>query len=117
MIQILLCKNYANGFEKYRSFSINNKLGSVDSFQFLSSSLDSLVKNSAKDDIKHLSDEFDNNASDLVKQEGVYPYEYMSNFEKFKKQLPNKEKCYSSLTDKTVSDKEHEHVFKVWNKF
>ena len=55
MIHSLLCKNYANGFEKYKSFSINNKLGSVDSFQFLSSSLDSLVKNSAKDDIKHLS--------------------------------------------------------------
>ena len=117
MIHSLLCKNYANGFEKYKSFSINNKLGSVDSFQFLSSSLDSLVKNSAKDDIKHLSPEFDNNALHLVKQKGFYPFECMSNFEKFKEQLPNKEKCYSSLTSKTVSDKEYEHDFNVWNKF
>ena len=99
--------------EKYTSFSINNKLSSFDSFQFLSFSLDSLVKNSSKDDIKYLSQEFDNNALDLVKQKGFYPYEYMSNFEKFKEQLPNKEKCYSSLTGKTASGKEYEHVFKV----
>ena len=32
-----------NGLEKYMSFNINNKLVFIDSFQFLSSSLDSLV--------------------------------------------------------------------------
>ena len=45
----------ASGLEKYMSFSINNKLSFIDSFQFLSSSLDSLVKNLAKDDFKYLS--------------------------------------------------------------
>ena len=34
-----------NRLEKYMSFNINNKLIFIDSFQFLSSSLDSLVKN------------------------------------------------------------------------
>ena len=34
----------SNGLEKYMSFSINNKLSFIDSFQFLSSSLDRLVK-------------------------------------------------------------------------
>ena len=43
------------------SFSINNKLNFIDSFQFLSSSLDSLVKNLNKDYFKYLSQEFDNN--------------------------------------------------------
>ena len=33
------------GLEKYMSFAINNKLSFIDSFQFLSSSLDSLVRN------------------------------------------------------------------------
>ena len=33
-----------NGLEKYMNFTINNKLSFIDSFQFLSSSLDSLVK-------------------------------------------------------------------------
>ena len=73
-----------NELEKYMSFSINNKLSFIDSFQFLSSSLDSLVINSGKDDFKYLSQEFDNNVLDLVKQKGFYPYEYISDFEKFK---------------------------------
>ena len=98
------------------SFSINNKVSFIDSFQFLSSLLDSLVKNLAKDDFKYLSQEFDNNVLDLVKQNRFYPYEYMSDFEKFKEQLPRKERFYSSLTGKKISDKEYEYV-KVWNKF
>ena len=40
-----------NGLEKYMSFSINNKLRFINSFQFLSSSLDSLVKNLRNDDL------------------------------------------------------------------
>ena len=35
----------SNRLEKYMGISINNKLSFIDSFQFLSSSLDSLVKN------------------------------------------------------------------------
>ena len=62
------------------SFSINNKLSFIDSLQFLSSSLDNLVKNLAKDDFKYLSQEFDNNILDLLKNKGFYPYEYISDF-------------------------------------
>ena len=40
---------------KKTSFNINNKLVFIDSFQFLSSSLDNLVKNLGKDDFKILS--------------------------------------------------------------
>ena len=38
----------------------------------------------------------------------------MSDFEKFKEELPNKETCNSSFTCKKTSDKEYD---KVWNKF
>ena len=48
-----------NGLEKYMSFGINNELSFIDSFQFLSSPLDSLVKNLGKDDFKYLSQECD----------------------------------------------------------
>ena len=41
-----------------------------------------------------MSQEFDNIVLDLVKQKWFYPYEYMSDFGKFKEQLPNKEKFY-----------------------
>ena len=48
-----------NGLEKYMSFGINNELSFIDSFQFLSSPLDSLVKNLGKDDFKYFSQECD----------------------------------------------------------
>ena len=99
------------------SFSINNKISFIDSFQFLNSSLDSLVKNLGKDNFKYLSQQFDNNFLDLVKQKRFYPYEYMGNFEKLKEESPSKEKFYSSLTGKKNSCKEYEHVLKVWKKF
>ena len=106
-----------SGLEKYMSFTINNKLGFIDSFQFLSSSLDSLVKSLNKNDFKYLSQEFDKNKLDLVNQKRFYPYEYMSDFEKFKEKLPSKEKFYSSLTGKKISDKEYLHLLNVWNNF
>ena len=69
-----------NGLEEYMSFSINNQLSFNDNFQFLGFSKDSLVKNLAKDDFKYLSQEFDSNTLDLVKEKGFYPYKYMSDF-------------------------------------
>ena len=60
----------SNGLEKYMSFTVNNNLSFIDSFQFFSTSLDSLVKNSNKDDFKYLSQEFDSNVLDLVKRKG-----------------------------------------------
>ena len=40
-----------NGLEKYMTFSISNKLSFIDNYQFLSSSLESLVKNLGKYDL------------------------------------------------------------------
>ena len=104
-----------NGLEKQMSFTVNNKLCVIDSFQFLSSSLDSLVKNLWNDDIKYSSLEFDKNKLGLVKQKRFYPYEYLSDFKKFKEKLPTKVKLYSSLTGKKLVT-EYDHVLKVWNK-
>ena len=63
-----------------------------------------------------MSQEFDNNVLDLINQKGFYRYDYMSYFEKFKKEFPQKEKFCGSLTDRKISDKEYEHVLK-WNIF
>ena len=93
------------------SFTINNKLSYSDSFRFLSSSLDSLVKNLNKYDFKYLIQEFDNNILDLVEQKGFYPYAYTSDSEKFKEELP------SSLDDRKISDKEYEHALLLANVF
>ena len=37
----------------------------------------------------------------------------MSDFEKFKEELPNKKEFYGLLTDKKISDQEYEHVLNV----
>ena len=75
---------------KNMSFKINNKLIFIDSFQFLSSSLDSLVRNLGNNDFKYLREECDCKVLDFAKQLGFYPYEYMSGFENFKETLPSK---------------------------
>ena len=102
-----------HGLEKYMSFTINNKLSFIDSFQFLSSSLDSLVKNSGEDDFKYLSQEFDSIVLDLVKQKGFYTDEYMSDLKNLRKNFLAKKKFYSLLTDRKIIDKEYENVLNV----
>ena len=42
-----------NGLEKYMNFIINNNLIFIESFQFLSSSLDTFVENLNKGDLKY----------------------------------------------------------------
>ena len=41
---------------------------------------------------------------------GDCPYEYMSSFQKSREELPSKDKFYSSLTGKNVTDKEYESL-------
>ena len=61
-----------NGLEIPALLSIT-KSRFIDSFQFLSSSLDRLVKNVRKNHVKYLGQEPDNKALNLVKQKGFYP--------------------------------------------
>ena len=53
------------------SFTIN-KFSFIDSLQFLSSSLESLVENLSKDDFEYWSPEFDYNVLDLVKEKEFF---------------------------------------------
>ena len=48
-----------NELARYMSFIINNNASFIDSFQFLCSSLDSLLRHVGKDDIKYLSQVFE----------------------------------------------------------
>ena len=79
-------------WEKYMTFNINNKVAFPDSFQSLSSSLDSLIKVLGKDGFKYLSQEFDSVILGLVKQKGFYPYEYINDFVKVQKTITKERK-------------------------
>ena len=61
-------------------FTINKNLVFVDITQFINSSLNALVENLSEMDFKYLSQEFRGDLLKLVKQKGVYPYEYMDSF-------------------------------------
>ena len=59
-----------NRLAKYMSLSFESKLFFIDSFQFLSSSWNSLVQNLGQYYFKHLSQETDSEVLELVKQKG-----------------------------------------------
>ena len=103
-----------NGLEKYMACTINISLVFIGSIQFTNSSLDSLVKNFSDHYCVCLSEGFSGKFLKLVKQKGVYPYEYKDGFEKFfEDKLPDKFGFVSSLKDRCISEK----AVNVWNVF
>ena len=105
-----------NNGEKYISFSkyvvvgsFKNKKGEnkeikheirfIDSFKFMSSSLDKLISNLSKDKLKQNEKGFkDMNCCckiDLISRKGIY--------------VPKKEAFYSKLNDSDISDEDYEH--------
>ena len=59
-----------------------------------------------------MSQELYNNVLDLVKQNGLYPYQYMTDFEKFKEELPSKERFVVPYRQK-INYKEYEQALNV----
>ena len=107
-----------NNMEKYMAFMLGNHLTFIDSFQFMSSSLDKLVSNLPKDDLIYTSKAFKGKRLDLTSQKGVYPYDYRDSFEKLnEKELPTKDQFYSILNDQHIADDEYNHAKEVWNTF
>ena len=115
-----------------------------DSFSFLSSSLDRLVGLSKykdyddvrsgkiawkdreyldnwKDGFKHSRNSSyinDDEDLDMLTDKGVYPYDYMNNWERFSDtELPSKEELYSKLYDEHISDDDYERTKHVWERF
>ena len=87
-----------NALEKYMALTINTNLIFIDSMQFMNSSLDSLVKILSDNDFGCLSEEFSGKVLRLVKQKGVYPYEYVDSFRTFfENKLPDRSKFFNSL--------------------
>ena len=55
---------------------------------------------------------------DLLSQKGIYPYDYMDSFEKFKEtQLPSRESVDSKLNKTHISNSDYAQAKKVWEKF
>ena len=106
-----------NNMEKYMAFMLGNHLTFLDSFQFMSSSLEKLVSNLPKEALKYTSNRFKDTKLDLMVRKGVYPYDFMDSFDKFDEKLPTKEEFYSILNNEHISDEDYNHAKNVWNTF
>ena len=106
-----------NNMEKYMAFMLGNNLTFIDSFQFMSSSLDKLVSNLPNEAFKYTNKEFKNKKFELMTSKGVYPYDYMDSFYKFNEQLPSKEEFYSILNNESITNEAYQHAKKVWRTF
>ena len=107
-----------NGLEKYMSFKINYNLVFFGNMQFMKYSLDAMVKNLSDNDLKYLLQEFICDFLKLVKQKGVYPFQYIDNFKKFSEdKLPDRYKFFSYLKEECISEKDYLHTIKFWNAF
>ncbi|KAK3101531.1 hypothetical protein FSP39_004239 [Pinctada imbricata] len=113
--------------EKYISFSLGN-LDFLDTFQFMSTSLQKLVENLAKKGISKFSHlksyvetthpENQNIKVQLLTRKGVYPYRYLDSFERFNEaSLPDKSAFYNDLEGKDIPEAEYIHAEKVWDIF
>lgn len=111
----------AQNFEKYMSFSFAN-LMFLDSFAFLSSSLDTLASNllkDGKDNFQAINGQpYNEVQKEILLQKGVYPYEYIDSFEKFQEtELPPIEAFYSQLADGGIKEEEYERAKVAWKEF
>ena len=85
----------------------------------MSSSQDSLVNNLARGGHELWGFETYNcRQRELLIRKGIYPYECMDSWDKFKEMsLPSIEKFYSNLNMSGVSDGDYQHACRVWREF
>ena len=87
--------------------AFNMNIVFIDSMQFMKSSLDSLVKNLMSEGFKSFSEEYSCELLKLVKEKGVYPYEYMDSFKRFNEdKLPDNCEFFNSLKVSGISEEE-----------
>ena len=113
--------------EKFITFSFGS-LQFKDSFSFLSSSLDKLIKLNKYDNDRKLdnwTEHFkftnrnpyvkDNYDLDLLTEKGVFPYDYMTDVSKFDETaLPSKQAFYSYLYEEEITDEDYRRAQRIW---
>ena len=85
----------------------------------MSSSLDSLTTNLVRGSQRLFGfEEYTSKHYELFVKKRIYPYEYMSSWDKFKEtKLPPKESFYGKLNMVGVSSENYEHARSVWKEF
>ena len=97
------------------------KLRFIDSYKFLTTSLEKLASFLSKDKLKIVRSKFSAlsvHDFELLTRKGVFPYEYVDCVNKLQDtRLSPRESFYSSLTGDTVSESDYSHAANVWHRF
>ena len=104
-----------NGEEKSKEIDLRF----IDSLKFMSSSLDSLVNNLTRGNNKFFGfEDYNESQYKLLIRKGIYPYEYMDDWNRFKETaLFPEEAFYSKLNMSGVSNQDYEHACRVLKDF
>ena len=104
--------------KKVKKTNITREIRFIDSFKFISTSLERLANNLEKDQFHNVNNICSGKKRELMLKKGVFPYDYMDCLEKLDEtELPEKEKFYSKLNGNDITDKEYEHAKNVWKEF
>ena len=109
--------------EKFMSFKIGN-LKFIDSFQFLTDSLEKLVDslkltdNDIYKNFHNMKKYFKEEDLNIICKKGLYPYEFIDSLEKiYYPKLPDKKDVYSKLKLEGITDEEYTHAKTVYKHF
>ena len=114
--EIVLCHiTNQNGERK----PVKREIRFIDSYRFMPTSLDALIKNLDPEQCKNLKKFYpDPRKFDLLKRKGVYPYDYVDSVDKLvETALPPKEAFYSRLNDEETTNEDYERAKTVWKEF
>ena len=124
----------ANDKANDKAKTITYRIKFIDSYRFMQRSLSTLTDTLSEINNKNLEisndtlikkfhntyqlcdNDFDK--FNLLLRKGVYPYEYMDEWEKFNEdKLPDKELFYSDLNKEHITNEDYPHAQKVWDTF
>lgn len=96
------------------------KMRFIDSFRFLSASLETLSNSLNTDDFIQTKKYFPNpEVFDVMRKKGVFPYSFVNDISKLDttSSLPSKNDFYDKLSNHHVSNEDYERAKFVWNYF
>jgi len=107
--------------QKFKMLEMD-KVRFLDSFAFLSSSLDTLTDTLVQSNHNfNILKQWQSNPRliQLLLRKGIYPYEFVKSIDQLKAQtsLPKKNDFYSKLNDKHISEEDYAHAQNVWKSF
>ncbi|XP_070170883.1 uncharacterized protein [Polyergus mexicanus] len=115
---ISFTKNVEDAWDEGR-FGKRLKLRFVDSFKFLSASLEKLASYLDKSELRIARSEFSDLSDadfELLARKGVFPYEYVDDVDKLlETRLPPREAFYSSLTGDAISESDYARAIRSYD--